>query len=123
MFTIYSIYSPYSQFESEGFTFKEKKDFYVKISENFQYITKRLTWNRFDFDYKQYYQELNCFIIHDTIRDEYIISTTGYIGRFNKLLKTKQSFNNNQIDQIMQEFWDYTGSSAIITDTTSYFNR
>ena len=37
--------------------------------------------------------------------------------------KKQQSFSNNQINQIMQEVWDYTGSSAIETDTTSYFNR
>ena len=73
------------------------------MSDNFQYITKRITWNRFDFGYKQYLQEMNCFIIHDTIRDKYIVSTTGYIGWFNNLLKTQQSFSNSQINQIIHE--------------------
>ena len=45
------------------------------------------------------------------------------MDRFNELLKTQQSFSNNQINQIMQEFWDYTRSSTTITETTSYFNR
>ena len=66
---------------------------------------------------------MNCFIIHNTIRDEYIILTPGYINRFHKLLKTQQSFSNNQINQIMQKFGDYTRSSTIIIDAASYFNR
>ena len=65
----------------------------MKISNDFKYITKRLIWNRFDIDYPQYYQDMNCFIIFDSGRDEYIVSTIGYIDRFNRLLKTQQSFS------------------------------
>ena len=43
-----TIYSPYY--------IQRKKDFYnVKTSDDFEHITKRLTWNRFDFHYNQYY--------------------------------------------------------------------
>ena len=50
-------------------------------------------------------------------------STIGYIDRFNESLKPEQSFSVNKINQIMKEFWNDMGSSRVISDTTTYWNR
>lgn len=56
------VYSLYNQFVSEGVEFKYNfRKYTVKRSDDLQYISKALEWEKDQFDFQTYYRDLNVF--------------------------------------------------------------
>lgn len=69
----------------EGFEFKfDSKTYTVKLSDDLQYVTTILEWQKDEFDFQAYYRDLNMFFIFDS---KFYGLKTGWLKDYNDPIK------------------------------------